>query len=80
MIEKNSGIFEIFKLPKEYTNVRKKNSSLPNIFGTLEKSRFSKKLGILEFFMLPDNFKHLQKVEESFHSCPNILGTLKKSS
>jgi hypothetical protein len=80
MIEKNSGIFLIFKLPKEYTNVRKINSSLPNIFGTKEKSGFSKKLSILEFLCCQIISSTFKKVEESFHSCPNILGTLKKSS
>jgi hypothetical protein len=43
------------------------------------KIQMLKNFGHFGIFMLPDNFKHLQKVEESFHLCPNILGTLKKS-
>jgi hypothetical protein len=35
-------------------------------------------LGILGNFILPDNFGHVRKVEENFHLCPKILGTLKK--
>jgi hypothetical protein len=30
-------------------------------------------------FMLPNNFGCLRKVEECFHLCSNILGTLEKS-
>jgi hypothetical protein len=35
-------------------------------------------LGILGIFILPDNFGHVRKVEENFHLCPNIFGTLEK--
>jgi len=33
---------------------------------SLEKSSHSKHLGILGIFVLPDHFRHLIKVEESF--------------
>jgi hypothetical protein len=45
---------------------------------TLDKSRCSKILGILGNFSLPGNFWHLIKVEEIFHLCQNMLGTLEK--
>lgn len=76
--QKNSGSFEIFRLPKEYTNVWK-NSSLPQHFWHSGKIQMLENFGRLGIFMLPDNFKHLQKVEEILHLCPNILGALKKS-
>jgi hypothetical protein len=34
-------------------------------------------LGIFENVMVPDHFRHLQKVERKNSLCPNSLGTLK---
>jgi len=80
MIKKIRAFLKNLSCPRNMQMFGKKNSSLPNIFGTKEKSGFSKSLGILEFLcrlIISSTFK---KVEEIFHSSPNILGTLKKSS
>jgi len=39
-----------------------------------------KKFRDFENFILPDNYVHLINVEENFHLCPKILGTLEISS
>jgi hypothetical protein len=56
-------VFGIFRMHGKIIRVEK-NHCCPKLLDTLEN------------FMLPDNFGHLIKVEESFHFCPNLLGIL----
>jgi hypothetical protein len=39
-----------------------------------------KQFGHFESLIMPNNYGHLVNVEDVFHSCPNILGTLEISS
>jgi hypothetical protein len=60
----NRAVLKILGCPRNI-QMFEKNSSLPNIFGSLEKSRFSKILYILEFLcclIISSTFKRLKKV------------------
>jgi len=58
-----------------------KNSLLPNFSLAIRENSDTPEiiLGVLGIFILPNNFGHVRKVEETFNFCPNFWGTLKKN-
>jgi hypothetical protein len=56
----------------------KKKSLLPKTFGHCGKILMLNILGILKIFILPDNFKHLIKVEKNLGAFWKIPNTQKQ--
>jgi len=63
-------------LEDQEDTIFKKNSLLPKLSLALRENFDTPEiiLGILGILILPDNFGHVRKVEETFHFCPQILG------